>query len=98
VSIVELGRSRDKLNQDMSKVSNIRTSDPKIDKAPNMLTIASGISRWCTVSGSEVNTKLHRSVNSVVIKESNTRKEVLSVLLLREKIPSDVEVTSRPRK
>jgi hypothetical protein len=33
-----------------------------------------------------------------VIKESNTRKEVLSVLLLREKIPSDVEVTSRPRK
>jgi hypothetical protein len=66
-------------------VSNIRTGDPKIVKAPNMLTIASGISKWCTVSGSEVNTKLYRSVNSAVISECSMRKEVLSVLLLREK-------------
>jgi hypothetical protein len=85
VSIVELGRSRDKLTQDMNGVSNIRTGDPKIDKAPNQLTIASGISKWCTISGSEVNTKLHRSVNSAVISETSTRKEVVSVLLLREK-------------
>ena len=35
--------------------------DPKIDKAPNKLTIASGINKWCTVSWSEVNTKLHRT-------------------------------------
>ena len=83
VSIVELGRSRDKLTQDMNRVSNIRTGDPKIDKAPNKLTIASGISKWCTVSGSEVNIKLHRSVNSAAISESNTRKELLSVLLPR---------------
>ena len=67
VSIAELGRSQDKLTQDMNRVSNIRTGDHKIDKAPNKLTIASGISKWCTVSGSEVNIKLHRSVNSVVI-------------------------------
>jgi hypothetical protein len=69
----------------MNGVSNIRTGDPKIDKAPNQLTIASGISKWCTISGSEVNTKLHRSVNSAVISETSTRKEVVSVLLLREK-------------
>jgi phage-related protein len=69
----------------MNRVSNIRTGDPKIVKAPNMLTIASGISKWCTVSGSEVNTKLYRSVNSAVISECSMRKEVLSVLLLREK-------------
>jgi len=35
--------------------------DPKTYKAPNKLTIASGISKWCTVSWSEVNTKLHRT-------------------------------------
>jgi hypothetical protein len=69
----------------MNRVSNIRTGDPKIDKAPNKLAIASGISKWSTVSGSEVNIKLHRSVDSAVISESSTRKEVLSVLLLREK-------------
>jgi hypothetical protein len=85
VSIVELGRSRDKLTQDMNRVSIIRTDDPKIDKDPNKLTIVSGINKWCTISGSEVNTKLNRSVNNAVISESNTRKEVLSVLLLREK-------------
>ena len=95
---MELGRSRDKLTQDMNRVSNIRTVDPKIDKAPNKLMIASGISKWCTVSGSQVNTMLHRSVNSAAISENNTRKEIMGVLLLREKIPSDVEVTSRPRK
>jgi hypothetical protein len=81
---MELGRSQDKLTQDMNRVSNIRTGDPKIDKAPKKLTIASGIRKWCTVSGAEVNTKLHRSVNSAAISES-TRKEVLSVLFLRKK-------------
>ena len=81
---MELGRSRDKLIQDMNRVSNIRTGDPKIDKTPNKLTIASGINKWCTISGSKVNIKLHRSVNSAVISESSMRKEVLSVLL-REK-------------
>jgi hypothetical protein len=85
VSIVELGRSRDKMTQDMNKVSNIRMGDPKIGKVPNKLTIASGISKWCTISGSKVNIELHRSVNSAVISESYIRKEVLSVLLLREK-------------
>ena len=84
MSIVELGRSRDKLTQDVDRVSDVRTGDPKVNKAPNKLTIASGISKWCTVSGSEVNTKLHRSVNSAVISETRSRNEVLSVLLLRE--------------
>ena len=73
VSIVGLGRSRDKLTQDMNRVRNIRTGDPKRVKAPNKLMIASGISKGCTVSGSEVNTKLHRSINSSVISESSTR-------------------------
>jgi hypothetical protein len=52
VSIVDLGRSRDKLTQDVDRMRNVRTGDPKVNKAPNKLTIASGISKWCTVSGS----------------------------------------------
>ena len=40
VSIVELGRSRDKLTQDVDRVSDVRTGDPKVNKAPNKLTIA----------------------------------------------------------
>jgi hypothetical protein len=48
----------------MNRVRNIRTGDPKIDKALNKLTIASGISKWCPVSGSKMDTKLHRSINS----------------------------------
>jgi hypothetical protein len=85
VSIVKLGRSQDKLTQDMNRVSNIRMGDPKIDKTPNKLTIARGIKKWCTVSGLEANTKFHRSVNRAVISESSMRKKVLSVLLLGEK-------------
>jgi hypothetical protein len=52
VSIVKLGRSRDKLTQDMHRVRDVRTSDSKVDKAPHKLTIASGISKWYTISGS----------------------------------------------
>jgi hypothetical protein len=84
VSIVEMGRSRDKLTQDVDRVSNVRMGDPNVNKASNKLTIASGISKWCTVSGFEVNTKLHRSINSAVISESSTGNEVVSVLFLRE--------------
>jgi hypothetical protein len=51
VSIVELGRSRGKLTQDVDRVSNVRTGDPKINKASNKPTIASGISKWGIVSG-----------------------------------------------
>jgi hypothetical protein len=68
----------------VNRVRNVRAGDPKVNKAPNKLTIASGISKWCTISGSEVNTKLHWSINGVVISEGSTRKEVMSVLLLGE--------------
>jgi hypothetical protein len=85
VRIVELGRSRDKLTQDMNRVSDIRTGDPKVNKASNNLPIASRISKWSTISRSEVNIELHRSINSAVICESSTGEEILSVLLLREK-------------
>lgn len=42
VSIVELCGSRDKLTQNMNIMKDARTSDPKVNKAPNKMTIASG--------------------------------------------------------
>lgn len=62
----------------MNRVRNITMGDPNIDKAPNKLTIVSGIRKRCTVSGSKVKTELHMGVNSAVISESSTGKEVLS--------------------
>jgi hypothetical protein len=69
----------------MNRVSDIRTGDPKVNKTSNNLPIASRISKWSTISGSEVNIELHKSINSAVICESRTGEEILSVLLLREK-------------
>jgi hypothetical protein len=52
VSIVELGGSRDELTQNMNSMRNVRTSNPKINKAPNKVTIASGIIKGNTISRS----------------------------------------------
>ena len=56
VSVVELSRSSDKLTKDMNKMRDVRTSDPKVDKAANRMTIASQISKGFTISGPQVNT------------------------------------------
>jgi hypothetical protein len=51
VSIVELGRGQDKLTQDMNRVRNLRTGDPKVENAPNKPTLVSGINKCCMVRG-----------------------------------------------
>jgi hypothetical protein len=63
---------------------NVRTSDPKIDKTADNMTIASRIGKGFTISGSQVNTELHRCISSTVIGESSTREEILNILLLGE--------------
>jgi hypothetical protein len=68
----------------MNKMCDVRASDPKINKAANKLAIASRISKRSTISGSEVNIELHRSV-STVISEGSTGEQVLSVLFLGKK-------------
>jgi len=56
VGVVELGGRRDKLNQYMDSIRNVGTSDPKIDKATNKMTIVSRISKRFTICGGQVNT------------------------------------------
>ena len=50
VSIVELCGSRNELTQNMNSMKNVRTSNPKVNKAPNKVTIASGIIKGSTIS------------------------------------------------
>ena len=73
-----------KLTQYMDNMRDVRTSDPKIDKATNKMTIASRISEVFAIRGTQVNTKLHGCINSALICESGTRKKILNILLLRE--------------
>jgi hypothetical protein len=56
VSVVELGRSRDKLTQYMDAMRDVWTSDTKIDKATNKMTIVSQIDKRLAISDPQVNT------------------------------------------
>ena len=82
VSIVELCGSRNELTQNMNNMENVRTSNPKVNTTPNKVMIATGIIKGSTISRPQVNTKLHRCINSALIGESITREKILNVLLL----------------
>ena len=56
----------------------------KVDETPNKMPVASRISKRLTISGLQLNTKLHGCVNCAVISESSTREKILNVLLLGE--------------
>jgi hypothetical protein len=79
VGIVDLSRRRNKLPQDVDGMRNVRTSDTKIDKTPNTMTILSGIVERHTISGAQVNTKLYRCISCANISENSTRKDILNV-------------------
>jgi hypothetical protein len=68
----------------MNSMRNVRTSNPKINKAPNKVTIESGIIKGSTISRLYVNTKLHRCIDSALICESSMIEKILNVLLLGE--------------
>jgi len=66
----------------VNRIGYIRTSDSKIDKAPNEVAIPCGISKRITISGTKLNVELHGSHNSAVITKSGTSKEILDVSFL----------------
>ena len=73
-----------KLTQYMDNMRDVRTSDPKIDKATNKMMIASRISKGFTIRGAQVNTQLHGCINSTMIYESGTGEKVLDILIMGE--------------
>jgi len=81
---MKLGGCRDKLTQNVNNMGDVRTSDPKVDETTNKMQVASRIGKRLTISGSQLNTKLHGCVNCAVIGESNTREKILNVLHLGE--------------
>nr|CCI55441.1 PH01B031C15.24 [Phyllostachys edulis] len=84
VTVVELSRNRDELTQHVNWVRNVRSSDPKIDKAPYKMAIACGVLKRRTISRPKMNTKLHRNICHALISKTNTSKDILNVLLLGE--------------
>src|SRR3954463_15433356 len=82
VTIVNSGRSRNKLTQNMDRIRDVRTSDSKINKAPNKMTITRRIRKKITISRLKLNIKLHRGLNSALIPKSSTSKKILNILCL----------------
>ena len=81
---MKLGGCGDKLTQNVNSMGDVRTSDPKVDETTDKMPVASRIGKRLTISGSQLNTKLHGCVHSAVIGESSTREKILNVLLLGE--------------
>ena len=79
---MKLGGCGDKLTQNVNSIGDVRTSDPKVDETTDKMPVASRIGKRLTISGSQLNTKLHGCVNSAVIGESSTREKILNVCLL----------------
>src|SRR3954464_15034167 len=84
MAIVNSGRSRNKLTQNMNRIRDVRTSDSKINKAPNKMTITCRIRKRITISNLKLNIKLHRGLNSALIPKSSTSKKILNILFLRD--------------
>jgi hypothetical protein len=82
----------------MNKVRDVRTSDIKIDKTPNKMTITCRVRERITITSTKLDIELHRSLNSALIPKSSTSKKILDILFLGDKKPSEVEETSIPRK
>ena len=95
---MDLSGSRNELTQNMNWISDIRTSNSKVDKTPNKMTIASRIRKRLAIRRSEVNIELHGSLNSTLISERGAIKKILIYFSWDIKKPFGVEVTSIPRK
>src|SRR3954469_10966529 len=68
----------------MNRIRDVRTSDSKINKTPNKMTITRWIRKRITISKLKLNIKLHRGLNSALIPKSSTIKKILNILLLRD--------------
>jgi hypothetical protein len=85
MTIVNGGRSGNKLTQNMNRIRYVRTSDSKINKTPNKMAITCRVRKRITISRTKLNIKLHRSLNSAVIPKSSTRKKILNILFLGDR-------------
>src|SRR4051812_11283206 len=85
MTIVNSGRIGNKLTQNMNRIRYVRTSDSKINKTPNKMSITRRVRKRITISRTKLNIKLHRSLNSALIPKSSTSKKILNILFLRDR-------------
>jgi hypothetical protein len=85
MTIVNSSRSKAKLTQNMNRIRDIWTSDSKIDKTPNKMTITYRVRKRITITSTKLDIELHRSLNSALIPKSSTSKKILNILLLGDR-------------
>jgi hypothetical protein len=68
----------------MYRVRDIRTSNTKVNKTPNNVTITSRILKRFTIRGTKMNIEFHRSVNCPLIGKRGLIKKIQNLLLLRQ--------------
>src|SRR3954470_2313511 len=66
----------------MNGIRDVRTSDSKINKTLDKMTITRRIRKRITISRLKLNIKLHRGLNSALIAESSTSKKILNIFFL----------------
>jgi hypothetical protein len=69
----------------MNRIRDVRTSDSKIDKTPNKMTITCRVGKRITITSTKLDIELHRSLNSVLIPKSSTSKKILDILFLGDR-------------
>jgi hypothetical protein len=69
----------------MNKIRDIRTSDSKIYKTPNKVTITCRVRKRITITSTKLDIELHGSLNSALIPKSITSKKILDILFLGDR-------------
>jgi hypothetical protein len=76
----------------MNRIRNVRTSDSKIDKTPNKVTITCRVRKRITITSTKLDIELRGSLNSMLIPKSSTSKKILDIYFSWEiEKPSEVE-------
>jgi hypothetical protein len=66
----------------MNRIRDVRTSDNKIDKTPNKVTITCQVRTRITITSTKLDIELHGSLNSTLIPKSNMSKKILDIIFL----------------
>jgi hypothetical protein len=82
MAIVNLGGSTNKLAKNVNSIRNVRMGHTQIDKAPNNMTIPSGIMERFIISGTKLKIELHGSLDSAMISEGESEQEDLECTFL----------------
>jgi hypothetical protein len=82
----------------MNRIRDVGTSDSKIDKTPNTMTITCRVRKRITITSTKLDIELHRSLNSALIPKSSTSKKILDILFLGDRKTIRSGGTSIPRK